>query len=104
MQQMWLMPAAGGGRRGGGPPPVSVPPTTATVTLPSGERVTGPLIRIDDFIVTLEQADGRPRSFTRRGDVPRVEIVDPLKPHKDLLPLYTDEEIHDITAFLASLK
>jgi mono/diheme cytochrome c family protein len=103
MQQMWLMPSSAAGRRGGGPPS-NVPPTTAAVTLPSGERFEGRLMRIDDFVVTIEQADGRPRSFGRRGDVPQVEITDPLQPHKDLLPLYTDDEIHDITAYLASLK
>ncbi len=38
------------------------------------------------------------------GDVPKVEIVDPVKPHRDLLPRYTDKEIQDITAYLVSLK
>jgi cytochrome c oxidase cbb3-type subunit III len=31
-------------------------------------------------------------------------IVDPLKAHKDLLPTYTDKEIHDVTAYLVTLK
>ncbi len=75
-----------------------------TVTLPSGERFEGRLISIDDFVVTLEQADGTPRSFGRHGDVPQVDIHDPLKPHRDLLPKYTDKEIHDITAYLATIK
>ena len=102
LQQMWLMPTTGRGR--GGAPLSSVPPTTATVTLPSGQKVTGRLIRVDDFIVTLEQADGMPRSFGRTGDSPRVEIADPLKPHRELLPRYSDKEIHDITAYLVTLK
>ena len=102
LQQMWLMPTAGRGR--GGAPLSNVPPTTATVTLPSGQTVTGRLRRIDDFLVTLEQADGTSRSFTRTGDSPKVEIADPLKPHRDLLPKYTDKEIHDITAYLVTLK
>ena len=51
LQQTWLMPGSGGGR--GGPPPVQVKPTTATVTLPSGEKIDGRLDRIDDFIVAL---------------------------------------------------
>ena len=102
LQQGWLMPSSGSGRSGG--VARNVPPTTVTVTLPSGERVQGRLLRIDDFVVTLEQANGLSKSFTRRGSVPKVEITDPLKPHKDLLPQYTDAEIHDITAYLHSLQ
>ena len=79
-------------------------PVTATVTLPSGERIEGRLIRIDDFIVTVAGADGMPRSFGRTGDTPKVEIADPIKPHRDLLPKYTDKEIHDITAYLVTVK
>jgi cytochrome c oxidase cbb3-type subunit III len=33
-----------------------------------------------------------------------VEVNDPLKPHKDLLPTYTDKQIHDLTAYLVTLK
>ena len=55
LQQTWLMPGTGGGR--GAPPPVAVPPTTVTVTLPSGEKIAGRLDRIDDFMVAL--TDGR---------------------------------------------
>ena len=36
--------------------------------------------------------------------VPKVDITDPLKPHRDLLPKYSDKEIHDITAYLVTLK
>ena len=60
-------------------------PTTVTVTLPSGEKVEGTLDRIDDFVVALTQADGTHRSFSTNGDTPKVEIHDPLQPHKDLL-------------------
>ena len=31
-------------------------------------------------------------------------VHDPLRPHKDLLPVYTDKDIHDVTAYLATLK
>ena len=48
-------------------------------------------IRIDDFLVTLADADGAQRTFTRDGDKPKVEIEDPLKPHKDLLRTYEDK-------------
>lgn len=103
LQQTWLMP--GGGRGGFGRGGASnFPPITVTVTTPSGEKVTGRLIRIDDFIVTLAQSDGSERSFTRNGETPKVEIHDPMAPHRDLLATYSDKDIHDVTAYLVTLK
>jgi cytochrome c oxidase cbb3-type subunit 3 len=106
LQQTWLMPGSGMRRPfAGGPFQVtSGPTTTVTVTLSSGQKIEGRLIRIDDFIVVLVEADGTQRSFRRDGDVPRVEIHDPLKPHKDLLRTYTDGDIHNVTAYLVTLK
>jgi cytochrome c oxidase cbb3-type subunit 3 len=95
LQAAWLQ---GGGRNAEGPP------THATVTLPSGEKVEGTLVRMDNFLVTVKLADGSSRSFRRNGDIPKVVAVDPLQAHKDLLTLYTDKEIHDVTAYLVTLK
>ena len=100
LQQTWLMPGGGRGGRG----PVTVPPVTATITLPWGEKVNGRLMRIDDFIVTLGDADGGQRTFARNGDAPKVEIHDPLAAHRKLLPTYSDKDIHDVTAYLVTLK
>jgi cytochrome c oxidase cbb3-type subunit 3 len=75
-----------------------------TVTPPSGERVEGRLVSVDDFLVVLTTADGQRRSFARRGPVPRVEITDPMAVHTDLLAVYTDNDIHDVTAYLVTLK
>ena len=36
--------------------------------------------------------------------MPKVEIRDPLQGHKDLLKVYTDKDIHDVTAYLVTLK
>lgn len=95
LQNTWVR----GYRRGAARPPVAV-----TVTLASGERVAGTLVRLDDFIVALTTAEGRQRSFSRRGGGPRVAIHDPLARHTELLGLYTDESIHDVTAYLVGLK
>jgi cytochrome c oxidase cbb3-type subunit 3 len=78
--------------------------TTVTVTLPSGETVDGRLARLDDFLVSVALADGTVRSFRREGDVPKVEVHDPMKTHRDLLAVYTDKDIHDVTAYLVTLK
>ena len=102
LQQTWLLPGSGAGR--GGPPPVQVKPTTVTVTLPSGEKIEGRLDRVDDFVVSLTTADGTRRTFNTNGDTPRVEIHDPLQPHKDLLRTYSDTDIHNVTAYLVTLK
>jgi cytochrome c oxidase cbb3-type subunit III len=108
LQQSWLMPGSGRGFGGFGPPagpsPVRVSPTMVSVTLASGETMQGRLGRIDDFIVTLTTADGTFRSFRRVGDTPRVVVTDPLAPHKALLPKYTDKDIHDLTAWLVTVK
>jgi len=103
LQQMWLMPGSGGGR-GGGAVPIPAPPTAATVTLPSGEKIEGTLDRIDDFVVTIVQPTGTRRTFRTTGTNIKVDLKDPLQPHKDLLPLYTDADIHNVTAYLASLR
>jgi cytochrome c oxidase cbb3-type subunit 3 len=76
----------------------------ATVTLPSGESVEGKVLQIDDFILTLQVADGSERSFRRDGDVPKVTVHDPLEPHREMLPQYTNKDVHDVTAYLATLK
>ena len=70
----------------------------AIVTTPGGERVEGRLVRRDDFIIVLADAEGLQRGFRRDGDVPKVEIRDPLEGHKKLLPGYTNKDIHNVTA------
>jgi cytochrome c oxidase cbb3-type subunit 3 len=105
LQNTFIMPGGGGrGPRGGGPSLVNVPPTTVTVTPVSGPKVEGRLVRIDDFVVVLAQSDGTERTFLRDGETPRVDVHDPLQPHKDLLPKYTDKDIHNLTSFLVTVK
>jgi cytochrome c oxidase cbb3-type subunit 3 len=103
LQNAWVGGSAGrggrGGRAGGAPTPVTV-----TVTPANGPKVEGRLVRIDDFIVIVQLADGSTKSFRRDGDVPGVEIKDPRDAHRSLLPAYTDKDIHDVTAYLVTLK
>ena len=110
LQNLWVAGGGGGGRggRGGGTGAAAAGPNRrevrVTVTPASGEKVEGRLVRIDDFIVILAQADGTTRSFRRDGDLPRIDIRDPLEAHKKLLLVYTDRDMHNVTAFLATLK
>lgn len=99
LQGKFLMP--NGGR---GAAPANIPPTTVTVTPPNGQKVEGTLVTIDEFSVTLRTADGSERSFSVNDDVPKVEVHDPLQGHKDLLPKYFDAQIHNLTAYLVTLK
>jgi hypothetical protein len=74
------------------------------VTLPSGESFTGEPVNLDDFNVSLREPDGTYRSFKRTKDVPRVEIHNRLQAHLDLLLRYKDSDIHNLTAYLVTLK
>jgi len=115
LQTAWVSGGGGGGRgrRGGGGGPVIDPyappapaskPVMVAVTTADGQKIEGRLERIDDFLVTLVTEDGTPRTFRRTGSVPAVQITDPLEGHKKLLVKYTDKDIHDVTAYLVTLK
>jgi mono/diheme cytochrome c family protein len=77
--------------------------TEVTVTPPTGPAVSGTLVRIDDFNVSVLGADGLMRVFRRAANV-KVEVRDPLAVHHELLDQYTDADMHNIVAYLESLK
>ncbi|HLK62570.1 MAG TPA: cytochrome c [Bryobacteraceae bacterium] len=108
LQSRWLQPRGGrgGAPRGGraGATPSTRSAIMVTVTLPSGQVVSGALDRIDDFNVSLRDAAGDYHSFNREGATPKVEVKDPLQAHTDLLHKYTDADIHNVTAYLVTLK
>ena len=101
-QNLWVSGGGGRGRGFGAPNEAAV--ATVSVIQPSGEKVEGRLLRIDDFVVTLVEADGSVRSFRRDGDVPAVDVHDPLDAHRTLLTVLTDKDMHDVTAYLVTLK
>ncbi len=103
LQNTWVSGIAGGGGRGGRGGGDGKP-STVVVTFANGEKVQGQLIRKDDFIVTLREADGGRRSISRNGDDPKVEVHDPNEAHKKLVPTLTDKDMHDVTAYLATVK
>jgi mono/diheme cytochrome c family protein len=78
-------------------------PTTATITFRNGPTFEGRLVRIDEFTVVVMEPDGTTRSFRRDGENPNVDVHDPLQPHKALLRVYSDKDIHDVTAYLVKL-
>ena len=99
LQHAWLMP---GTQRGAAPAANRRP--EVSVTLTGGKVVTGTLARIDDFIVSLVDAAGETRTYARSASGPKVEIRDRLDPHRRLVPTYADADIHNLTAYLVTLK
>lgn len=79
-------------------------PRTVTVTEPDGRVTTGDLVSISDFDVVVRDPNGVRHTFARNGDVPKVVLKDPLQAHVDLMPHLTDDEMHDLTAYLVTLK
>jgi hypothetical protein len=74
-----------------------------TVTPLSGPPVSGTLVRIDNFSLSLMDASGDYRAFSRVPGV-QVDVRDPLAVHHELLDQYTDEAIHDLVTYLWTLK
>jgi hypothetical protein len=72
------------------------------VTPRTGPAVSGTLEFVDDFTVGLRDADGYYRAFSR--DSIKLNIQDPLAGHVQLLRQYTDKNLHDMLAYLVTLK
>jgi cytochrome c oxidase cbb3-type subunit III len=99
IQQRFVFPSATGGRgRGGARRQVMV-----TVTPPGGAPVSGVLIGMDDFNVALRDEAGHYRSWTRTPDM-KIVKNDPFAAHIKLLDTLTDKAMHDVVAYLESLK
>ncbi len=76
-------------------------PASVTVTLASGETVTGKLEHLDEFTVSLRDANGWYRSYSR--STVTVEVKDPLEAHRALMPKYTNADVHNLFAYLETL-
>jgi cytochrome c oxidase cbb3-type subunit III len=77
-------------------------PVKATVTLASGEKVSGTISREDDFTIHLRDTSGQSHVWPK--DSVKVEVEDKLEGHRALLAKYSDADIHNMTAYLATLK
>lgn len=86
-------------RRAAGP---GGPVPTATVTLPSGQTVTGKLAYRDEFTIALVDASGWYRSWP--ASRVKSAVTNPLEAHAELLRKYTDEDMHNVLAYLQTLR
>jgi cytochrome c oxidase cbb3-type subunit III len=75
---------------------------TVTVILPSGKTIDGPLFHLDEFTVSLHDSAGWYRSFPR--DQVKVDVHDPLAAHRELLDKLTQADVHNLFAYLETLK
>jgi cytochrome c oxidase cbb3-type subunit 3 len=91
-----LYPGSG---RGTQAPPT---PPTLTVTTRTGQTVTGKLDYRDEFTISLIDADGWTRSWST--DAVKISGDEPLSAHIAQLPKYTDGDMHDVFAYLQTLR
>jgi cytochrome c oxidase cbb3-type subunit 3 len=98
LQQDFLYPGARGFSEGG---PKS--PPKATVTLPDGKMIVGTVKHQDDFYISLYDADGNYHSIVLDKNV-KVQVGDDLVFHRQMLDKYTNTQMHDLTAYLVTLK
>jgi cytochrome c oxidase cbb3-type subunit III len=76
-----------------------------TVTFPNGKELAGTLIYLDDFNAVLHDAQGDYHSIAMsQGVKVDLDADDRLAFHREMLGKYTDAEMHDLTAYLVSLK
>ena len=94
--QRMLYPTA---TRGGGAAPAA---PQVTVTLRSGQTVAGRLTFRDEFTITVTDASGWSRSWPTSAVT--FTLDDPLQAHVDQLGKYTDEDMHDVLAYLRTLR
>jgi cytochrome c oxidase cbb3-type subunit III len=110
LQGRFLNPRPLGGRGGrggrGGAAEAANPAVkqvTLTVTPPSGPAVTGTPVVFDDFDVAVRDSNGEYHAWKRTPDL-KVVKNDPYAAHDELLVEYTDKNMHDILAYLVTLK
>jgi mono/diheme cytochrome c family protein len=106
LQQRMMFPVparGGGGRAGTSGPGASRSVTTVTVTPSPGPELSGALVQLDDFYVTLRDASGTTR-VVKRTPAMKVVVTDPLQAHHELLDRIADKNLHDLLAYLETLK
>jgi mono/diheme cytochrome c family protein len=124
LQQRMLFPMGGGrgrGRGGRGSPPadpaaaakaqaeadrnavkVTIAPASGG-TGGTGGTMSGVLVEETDFYVTLREADGTIR-VVRRAPGLKITKTNPMQAHIDLLDRISDKQIHDLVAYMETLK
>jgi cytochrome c oxidase cbb3-type subunit 3 len=77
-------------------------PATVTVTTRAGDTITGRLAHRDEFTIALTDASGWYRSWP--ASAVKFTVTDPLEAHREQLEKYTDADMHDVLAYLQTLR
>jgi cytochrome c oxidase cbb3-type subunit III len=77
-------------------------PAKVTVTLPSGATINGRLVSQDEFSIVITDSDGARRSWP--ANEVKFTIDDPLSAHFNQLGKYTDADMHNVFAYLQTLR
>jgi len=77
-------------------------PSTAVVTLPSGQKFEGTVVLNDGFNIAINGKEGWYHSWPRSAV--KLEVTDPLAAHAALLEKYTDADMHNLFTYLETLK
>jgi hypothetical protein len=94
LQRGWIWPTHAGN---------SSLATTATVKTSDGSTIAGRVTQVSDFRITLVDSGGRTHVIDRKPDV-EVQIKDPLTAHQEMIMTLTNDDMHNVTAYLESLR
>ena len=76
---------------------------TATVKTPDGVIISGRVTQVSDFRITLVGSDGQTHRIDRGPHV-EVQLKDPLAPHQAWIESLKNDDMHNVTAYLETLK
>ena len=76
--------------------------STITVTQPDGKTVSGTLAYRDEFTVALRDASGQYQSWP--ADAVKFTVSAPAEAHVDLMSKYSDADVHNLMAYLQTLR
>jgi cytochrome c oxidase cbb3-type subunit 3 len=82
--------------------PMATKPARVTVTLSSGEMISGSLAARDEFTIAITDSGGSRKSWPVT-DV-KFTVDEPIAAHFEQLGKYTDDDMHNVYAYLQSLR
>ena len=103
-------PAGGGRGRGRGAAPAPVAPATpnplapvTTIAMPGQSPMNVTVVEEDAFMITFVDPSGAMRTV-RKGPNVKITVTNPMQWHIDFADRLEDKQMHDLTAYLWSLK
>jgi len=76
--------------------------STVVVTLPSGQKIDGTLAYLDEFTVGLKDSSGAYHSWAVENV--KYKVNSPVEAHVEQFPKYTDDDVHNLMAYLQTLR